>query len=466
MNSRFLSVIRSRSLWLDVGTAFVFVAGATSISLILFAIFGTARTGILFLTAVMLAGTTRGLTSSGVAALLATISYNYFLFGRGDEFQLPTSAEVHNLVLFSVAAFFSGVLTGRLRASERSAIRQLAVVDALLDVERAVHDATDEATLLKRIETVVEERLPALNLRLALAMAPDAQSPSDPAEGRTAPVTLDGETVAVLAWTPGAAEFDEFVTLLTDRVESYFVRARSARIANRLQLERSRNLLLASVSHDFRTPLATIIAATSSLIDLDDEADRKTRLRLMTAARSEAERLDGFVNQLLEAMRSSPDGVTTPAVGPVGATDRLRTLAERFNAPAGWAQVEVIGEECLIRADDLLFSQAFSNIIENAVKHSPADAVVKVSVREAGNSVMITVEDQGPGVPEADLAGIFDRYFQAGSRKKRSGYGIGLAVARFNVNAMGGEVRAANRPSGGLQVIVEFAGAGDSDGCL
>ncbi len=465
MISRLLAVIRSRSLWLDVGIALVFVAGATLASLILFAIFGTARTGILFLTAVMLAGATRGLTASGVAALLATIFYNYFMVGREAGFQLPTDQEFHNLVLFSVAAFFSGILTGRLRASERTAIRQLAVVDALLEVERVAEDATDEAILLKRITSVVADRLPALRLTVAPATAEDAPSGGDPVGDRTVPVILDGETVAVLAWKSGSAEFGEFVVLLANRVESFLGRMRASRIAGRLQLERGRNLLLASVSHDFRTPLATIIAATSSLIDLDGDADRKTRLRLLTAARSEAERLDGFVNQLLEAMRRTPDGVMTPVQGPVDATDRLRTLAERFNGPAGWPQVKVSGKECLIRADDLLFAQAFSNIIENAVKHSPVDAVVNVGVREAGNKVMITVEDEGPGVPEADLAGIFDRYFQAASRKKRSGYGIGLAVARFNVNAMGGEVRAANRPPGGLQVIVEFVGVDDSDGC-
>lgn len=465
MIGRLQAVIRSRHVWRDVGMAVFLVTGATSISLVLFATFGTARIGILFLTAVMMAGATRGLRSSGVAVLLATISYNYFLAGRGAQFQLPTDEELHNLVLFSIAAFFSGVLTGRLRLSERRAIRQLAVVDTLLEVERAAEDATDEAILLERITSVVAEGPPALKLTIAPATAEAAPSDGDPVGGRTNPVVVDGETVAVLVWNPASAEFEEFIVLLTDRVESYLARMQASRIADRLQLERGRNLLLASVSHDFRTPLATIIAATSSLIDLDGDADRKTRLRLLTAARSEAERLDRFVNQLLEAMRRTPDGVMTPVQGPLDATDRLRTLAERFNGPAGWPQVKVSGKESLIRADDLLFAQAFSNIIENAVKHSPVDAAVNVNVQEAGNKVMITIEDEGPGVPEADLAGIFDRYFQAAPRKKRSGYGIGLAVARFNVNAMGGEIRAANRPPGGLQVVVEFVGVDDNDGC-
>ena len=457
--------LTARSVRNDFLVAVALITGATAVSLSLFAIFGSARIGILFLTAVMLAGVTRGLTSSAVAALFATLSYNYFLAGQEYQFQLPTGEEFHNLVLFSVAAFFSGVLTGRLRASELSAIRRSAVLDCLLLVERVVEDAADEATLLKRITTAVEAGLPALKLSVSPVTAEGARPAGDSVRGSSIPVVLDGETVAVLAWTPGPAEYDEFIALLTDRVESYLARMRASRVASRLQLERGRNLLLASVSHDVRTPLATIIAATSSLIDLDGEADRKTRLRLMTAARSEAERLDRFVNQLLEAMRRTPDGVTTPVVGSVDVMDRLRTLAERFNAPAGWSQVEVSGDGCLIRADDLLFSQAFSNIIENAVKHSPIDAPVKISVRETGNKVLVTVEDQGPGVPEADLAGIFERYFQVGTRKKRSGYGIGLAVARFNVNAMGGDIRAVNRPTGGLEIIAEFAGGSSGDGC-
>lgn len=463
MIGRISTIIRSRSLWLDVVTPFAVIGGATLVGLGLIAVFGTARTGIVFLTAVMLVGATRGLKSSLVAALLATFSYNYFLAGREFQFQLPTNEEFHSLVLFSVAAFFTGSLTGRLRTSELSARRRLAVVDALLEVEREAEACDGEIELLERITATVAASLPTLGLRLRAVGDPPAAG--DEAEGAARPIMIDEDTVAILSWTPGPDEFDEFIDLLADRVESYIARKRASRVASRLQLERGRNLMLASVSHDFRTPLATIIAATSSLIDLDGEVDRKTRLRLMTAARAEAERLDQFVNQLLEAMRRAPDGVTDVAAGSVEVVERLRGLADRFNGAAGLTQVKVSGAPCLIRADDMLFSQAFSNIIENAVKHSPIDAAVEIVVRQAGSRVTIIVEDEGPGVPEADLAGIFERNFQVSSKKKRSGYGIGLAVARFNVNAMGGEIRAANKPAGGLQIIAEFASGVDGEGC-
>lgn len=458
------TVFRSRGLWIDVTAAVGVIAGATLISLGLFAAFGTARTGILFLTAVMLVGASRGLRASLLAALLATGSYNYFLAGQDLRFQLPTDEELHNLVLFTVAAFFTGSMTGRLRASEHSAVRRLMVVETLLHVERAAEGCAVEKVLFERITAAVAGSLPTLNMDLRVPPAGDALSGEDDAGGATLPILVDDETVAVLTWTPGPAEYDEFIDLLADRVESHVARIRATHLASRLQLERGRNLMLASVSHDFRTPLSTIIAATSSLIDLDGEVDRKTRLRLLTAARSEAERLDQFVNQLLEAMRRTPDGVTTVTVQAVDVIERLRSLAERFNVATGRPQVQVSGDRCLIRADDLLFSQAFSNLIENAVKYSPIDGTVGITVRQSGGRAAITVEDQGAGVPEADLAGIFERNFQVSPKKKRSGYGIGLAVARFNVNAMGGEIRAANRPSGGLQIIAEFASHADGEG--
>lgn len=460
MTGRLAAAVRSRPLWLDIGIGLAVVAGATLVCLALFAVFGTARTGIVFLTSVMLVGATRGLRSSLIAALLATFSYNYFLAGREYEFQLPTDEEFHNLVLFSVAAFFTGSLTGRLRASESSAVRRLTVVDALLHVERVSEDCADEPMLLERITASVAASLPALELTLKSPPAEGAKAAGESTGQASFPVMVGAERVAVIAWTPGPAEFDDFIELLADRVGSHIARMRALQVASRLQLERGRNLLLASVSHDFRTPLATIIAATSSLIDLHDRVDEATRLRLLTAARAEAERLDQFVNQLLEAMRRAPDGVADVAVASIDVVQRLRDVAERFNGSGGWAQVRVSGQPCLILADDMLFSQAFSNVIENAVKHSPVDAPVEVTVSETGARVTVIVEDQGPGVPEADLAGIFERNVQAGSKKKRPGYGIGLAVARFNVNAMGGEIRAANRPSGGLRIIAEFARGG------
>lgn len=447
----------AEEITLDVAAAVGIVAIATVFSTALVVGFGGTRIGILFLTAVMIAGAARGLISSLMAALLATLTYNYFLTGRPYGFQLPTVDEIHNLVLFSVAAVITGALTGRIQASNRSATRRTAALETLLDVERVAEDAPDESTLLERVSSVVHANLPSLGLTILGPPSSGPPSFGDLAKRSTRPIRLEGETIGVLTWTRGHAEFDDFVELLADRLASFIAGMRARSLAGSLQVERSRNLLLASVSHDFRTPLATIIAATSSLIDFETSLDDKRRLRLIEAARDEAERLDRFVNQILEAMRRAPNGVMAASARSLDVRAHLGALADRFNALALWAQVQVGGRRCHILADEVLFSQAFSNIIENAVKHSPVDAAVKIRVRKSGDQIEIVVTDSGPGVPEADLAGIFDRNFQAGSEKKRSGYGIGLAVARFDLEAIGGELQAANKPGGGLQITARFA---------
>lgn len=464
MGPYFRALLPFRPLWGDVAIAIACITLATLVAHGLVAIFGATRAGVVFLTAILLAGAFRGLWGSLFAALLATLSYNFFLMGRDFSFQILTGDEVHNLVLFSVAAVFTGGLAGRLKSSERSAIRRTTALATLLRIDQLAESSFSESVLMERATATVQASLPTLRLTASASSMTGTPGVETGANIRTGPIMLEGETVGHLVWTAGYAEYEEFVALLADRLAGFVAAMRARDLARRLQIERSRNLLLASVSHDFRSPLATIVAATSSLIDLDGEIDGKARLRLITAARDEAERLDRFVSHLLEAMRRAPDGVMTATVGIVDVRARLQVLADRFNAPALWLQVQVSGPACQIMADEMLFSQAFSNIIENAVKHSPVASSVQVRIRKLGRKVEVVVEDSGPGVPESDLADIFERYFQAAPEMKRSGYGIGLAVARFNLDAMGGEVRALNRPEGGLQIIVQFAAGKDGRG--
>lgn len=453
-----------RRLLIDLAVAIGIVAAATAISTALFAVFGGTRIGIVFLSAVMLAGAYRGMASSIAAALLATLSYNYFLTGRALSFQLPTADELHNLVLFCVAAVITGTLTSRIKASERSAIRRTGALETLLEVERVAQTAEDEGVLFKRVNAAINASLPVLNLTVSATPRPTSSSTPSIPRRSSRDIRVDGDVIGHLTWSSGPAEFDEFIDLLAERLSTSVAGMRSRTLGRKLQIERSRNLLLASVSHDFRTPLATIITASSTLIDFREQLDDSQRLRLLTAARDEAERLDQFVNQLLEAMRRAPDGAITASAKVLDVRTHLQALADRFNAPALWPQVKVSGARCRILADEILFSQAFSNIIENAVKHSPIDGSVVIKVRRAGDRVEVVVSDSGPGVPEDDLAHIFDRYFQAGPDKHGSGYGIGLAVARFNVEAMGGELRASNKPHSGLQITATFAaGMADED---
>ena len=446
-----------RSLGVDLAVAGAIVSAATLTSVALFATFGATRIGIVFLTSIMLAGASRGMASSVPAAVLATLSYNYFLAGRPMGFQLPTLDEMHNLVLFSIAAVVTGALTGQIKASERSAIYRAQALETLLKVERIAATADNEVALFNGINATVQAGLPILNLSATAAGRSAPETPPARTHMSIRDIRVDGGVVGHLAWSQGPAEFDAFIDLLAERLAGFIGRMRSRTLAQRLQIERSRNLLLASVSHDFRTPLATIITASSTLIDFSDQLDDDKRLRLLQATRDEAERLHQFVNQLLEAMRRAPDGVITASAKVLDVRTHLHALATRFNTLAEWPQVQVTGEPLRILADEILFSQAFSNIIENSIKHSlQADPVI-IRVRMAADHVEIVVEDSGPGVSEADLPGLFDRYFQASSGKAASGYGIGLAVARFNVEAMGGELQATNRPGSGLQMTARFS---------
>ncbi|KQY75391.1 ATP-binding protein [Brevundimonas sp. Root1423] len=449
-----VSLASSERLALDLLVPLVILTIATLMASGLSVFLATPRVGVLFLTAVMLSGAARGLTGGLFAALVGTLSYNYFLVGNRTGFQFPTDDELYNMALFVAAAVLTGMLTARLRTARKSATRRADILKTLLLVERMGDAAVVEESLLTNVEKTVREVLPSLAFELWSPKAPPAASEVARVGRLTREVVTDGEVVGVLSWCSGAKDFDSFVELLADRLAVLIGVIRSRDLADRLKTERVRTLLLASVSHDFRSPLATIIAATSSLIDLDDQLSSSTRLRLISSARDEAERLDRFVNQLLGAMRN--DNAEARETEPLEVVAQLQILADRFNSPLLRAQVEVAGTKCRLSVREALFSQAFANIIENAVKHSPVDETVKVRARRVGDKIHVVVDDRGPGVPKADLDRIFDQYFQAGPGKGRNGYGIGLTVARFNINAMGGAVDAANRPGGGLRVTAQF----------
>ena len=210
--------------------------------------------------------------------------------------------------------------------------------------------------------------------------------------------------------------------------------------------ERVRSAMLASVSHDLRTPLASIIGAISSLRTYDGY-DAKAREELLATAQEEAERLNRFVGNLLDMTRLDA-GAVAPRLEPIDVGDLVSIVLRRAQPLLAQHTVRTSIAVDLppVRADFPLIEQALFNLIDNAAKYAPAGTAIDVGATRAGDAVEIRVRDEGPGIAQDALPHVFDKFFRAASGdRKRPGTGLGLAIARGFVEAQGGDITAANR---------------------
>jgi two-component system, OmpR family, sensor histidine kinase KdpD len=225
------------------------------------------------------------------------------------------------------------------------------------------------------------------------------------------------------------------------------------------QGEALKSALLDSVSHDLRTPLASIRAAAGTLLDPDVELSAEDRIASATAIDREAENLARLVANLLDLSRIEGGAlVADREIYELGdlverSLDRLRPRLEGRSV-----SVDVPDDLPPARVDAVLFDQVLTNLLENAVKYAPADAPIGITAALAGTMVRLTVEDGGPGVPRAAMSHLFDKFYRVPQRAdgSRPGTGIGLAVVRGLTEAMGGSVGARRSALGGLAIDVDL----------
>lgn len=214
-----------------------------------------------------------------------------------------------------------------------------------------------------------------------------------------------------------------------------------------------RTALLAAVSHDLRTPLASIKAGVSSLRADDVDWDPEDEAELLATIEESADRLDGLISNLLDMSRLRT-GAVTAITRPVTLDEVLPGALQAV--PAERVEVDVPETLPPIVADAGLLERAMANVVENAVRHSRKSVQVSAGElrfgREPGQ-IEIRVADRGPGVPEEAKEQIFAPFQRLGDAPRGTGVGLGLAVARGFTEAMGGTLNAEDTPGGGLTMV-------------
>lgn len=225
--------------------------------------------------------------------------------------------------------------------------------------------------------------------------------------------------------------------------------------AARLQAEREelRNTLLSSVSHDLRTPLAGITGSATTLMEDHGVLTEAERAALLGAIQDEAFRMHRLVSNLLDLTRLESGSIPLrrewiPAEEVVGsALSHLGQLGEGRDI-----QFHIDRPTTLLRGDSVLLEQVLINLVENALKFSPADQPVEIQIHGTGKGVSLLVSDHGPGIPEGLESRIFEKLFRV--HGGGAGAGLGLAICQGIVQAHGGHIQANNRPQGGAQFVV------------
>ena len=241
-----------------------------------------------------------------------------------------------------------------------------------------------------------------------------------------------------------------------DRLRTQAQQAEALAAGNRM-----RTALLAAVSHDLRTPLASAKAAISSLRQTDVEWSDTDRDDLLATIEESTDRLTGLIANLLDMSRLQ-SGAVQPYLHEV-ALDEVALLALRGLEDIQQVSVSVPEDLPLVRTDGGLLERVLANLLSNALRHSPADEPVELAAREEGGRVVINVTDHGPGVDAGDRERMFAPFQRLGDNDTTTGVGLGLAVARGLTESLGGTLVATATPGGGLTMTVTLPPAATSN---
>ncbi|MGH2343136.1 DUF4118 domain-containing protein [Segnochrobactraceae bacterium EtOH-i3] len=463
------------------------VAGAVLVGRLLTRLVALPNVSMLFLMAVLLPALRYGIGPAVYASLLSFGAYNFFFIDPRYTFTIARPHELLALAIFLLIAVLTSAIAGRARAQTEAAIRRVRAIRRLYEFTRklssvAGRDDVAEAAAIE-IHAVIGRATVVLlsegtDLAIASAWPPEdrldtaSMSAARWAFTRREAAGADTGTLPTVPWLflpliardtaigvigiedppedpPLDAERRGLVASLTEQTAIAIDRATLAREIDAAraaaETERVRNILLASISHDFRTPLASVLGAATSLLALGEKLTPAQRADLLAAIRDEAEHLDGMVRNLLAMTRLEAGALDIRRdwtdLGEI--LDRVVAAARRRGATQTFT-LDIPASLPLVRADAALIEQALGNVTGNAQRHAGPAAHVTLAAQADDTTVEIRVSDDGPGVPADLLPHIFEKFVRGPhpSGDGGEGSGLGLAIARGIAEAHGGTLTA------------------------
>jgi len=471
---------------------------ATGVALMLSRYLALPNISLVFLAAVLVVAVRSSLGPALACAGLSFVLYDFLFIPPTFTFIVARQEDVLTLMFFLLMAVLAGNLASRQRRQLQALRQTQAQTTALLDLSRQLSAATDvqavgaaavrQLQLVANLEAVIATRgkqgkwmfigsepLLAEPERGAAEWAfkhgqPTGKGTDTLPSGQWwwLPLSGDGQPLGLLGIRqlgvdPAGLQKRRLIAALAQPLAQALGRATLAQEleAARLhgQTEELRSALLASVSHDLRTPLTAMRGSIDSLASLGHSMSEADRQELLEATRDEAERLDRYIQNLLDMTRLGHGGLklirdwTTPA-------DIIASALQRLHRVLADLRLEVLVPDDLplLYVHPALVEQALVNVLENAARFSPPQGRLQIAVSTGAGTLRFIVSDEGPGVPEAERERIFDMFYTA-ARGDRGGpgTGLGLAICQGMIGAHGGRVLVADGLGGrGASVTLEL----------
>lgn len=455
----------------------------------------------LFLLAVLISAIRYGVWTGVMSSVLSFFAYNFFFIDPRYTLTVAQPHEFLSLLTFLAVAVLTGGLAGRLH-DQAVAMRQRA------DATQSLYDFSRKLSVAKGLDDVlwllaaqcaatVQGRAVILlrrtgGLEIVGSWPPeDELTTSDWAAARwadqkgvqagrftdTLPVaqyqfrtlTSTNETLGVVGVTPDVAvesiasatesALQSFIDQAAVAIERTMLVDQAAKAETSAESERLRAALLSSVSHDLKTPLASIVGSASSLRQLGDRMPKSAQDDLLATIEEEADRLSSFVINLLD-MTKLDSGSLDIRQELVDVGDAVRGAVARAakSFPSRKTDMRIKPDLPLVRGDPTLLQQVVFNLLDNANKYSDPATETKVDVRKPGREIEISVRDEGIGIPGDALEKVFDKFYRvAGSDGRPTGTGLGLSIAAAVIKNMGGSIKAESPAAGSKGARITIA---------
>lgn len=496
--ARILPQITPHRPWMRYLLSLLMVAFATFLGTAVHKELEPANLVMLYMTVVVIAGLYLGRGPAVLAATTGVLAFDFFLVPPYLTLAVSdTQYIVTFTVLFAVGLVISG-LTAQVKEQSEASILREAQTAALHNLGRDLTAALELKEVTQVIIAQIGESfdrdvaifLPEVNgLRTfdstpsytpaenELAVAHWCYEHDQPAGRgtdtlpasplRCLPLKTARGLVGVLGIRPRQADLlltpEQRLSLNTfaNQAAIAIERAALARQARQTEIlqatEKLQTALLNSISHDLRTPLVAITGTLSALDEDQQLLDEDTRHNLIENALSEADRLNRLVGNLLNMTRIEA-GALKLTLEPCDVADLVGSAVDAVESRLQGRQVNLhLAQDLpLVRLDFVLVVQVLVNLLDNAIKYSPADQPIEIRALQDENRLLFTIDDYGSGIPTGDLERIFDKFYRVHHPGNISGTGLGLSICKGIVEAHGGQIRAENRPAGGTRISLSF----------
>lgn len=503
----FTATLRRRSTRAWVAQGALAVAGVTAATLVIGVIQTFAHIStisLLYLPIVLWLAARYGRWPAILASLLSFLSYDFFFIEPLHQFTVGDPTEWLSLLALLATALTLGHMTAEVRARARDAEESQRQTNMLYRLAQLIAASENERELYEALTSQVVSLFALSGARSCALLLPDETGALEiaaiageqdgemqeadvaPGAGQRAilrrplktPRGLVGKLMVAGApaiyglWPEGAASHEgveaeprqaELFSAFCDQMALAIERAALAREAAHAtalrESDRLKDALLSSVTHDLRTPLASIKAAASSLLRGDIAWTAPERRELLESIDTSADRLNRLVGNLLDLSRLEA-GVAQPHLDWMLITDVIATVLDRLDLTGqtrGYAiRVEEPDNLPLALMDHEQIEQTLTNLIENAIKYSPQGGLIRVRVSTSETELIVSVSDQGIGIPEHELEAIFNKFYRVKQARlpwspgrPPTGTGLGLAICASIVRAHGGRIWAESAPGKG-----------------